>query len=188
MLSVTVQEARCLRPSCQQGWSAQRLWGRISSLRPAGLASAVALFAAMLPASCLPQLLASSRCIRPLFPRCSLAASPQWFLLSAPPPGQAVLWGAWLPCPCQDALWGVSHHEGEVTPSLRNAGLMRTAASQGLENRDQELLCHLERYQLPFPGDKDKALRFCGSSCENHLAQRVSSMVSSTQNILECPP
>lgn len=105
-----------------------------------------------------------------------------------PPPGQAVLWGAWLPCPCQDALWGVSHHEGEVTPSLRNAGLMRTAASQGLENRDQELLCHLERYQLPFPGDKDKALRFCGSSCENHLAQRVSSMVSSTQNILECPP
>lgn len=40
MLSVPVREARCLRPSCQQGWSSQRLWGRIGSLRPAGLASA----------------------------------------------------------------------------------------------------------------------------------------------------
>jgi hypothetical protein len=64
------------------------------------------------------------------------------------PPDQAVLWGAWLPCPCQDALRGVSHHEREVTLSLRNAGLMETAASQGLENRDQELLCHSERYLM----------------------------------------
>lgn len=36
-------------------------------------------------------------------------------------------------------------------------------------------------------GDKDKAVRFHGSSCEDRLAQRVRSMVSSTQNILECP-
>lgn len=148
--------------------------GRISSLRPASLPSAIAQFVALSPASCLSPLLASSQCIHPLFPRCSLAALPQWFFSVPPSPIQAVLWGAWLPCPCQDTLRGVSHHEGEVTPSLRNAGLTRTAASQGLENRDQEHLCHSERYQLSFPGVRDKALRFHGSSCENRLAQRVS--------------
>lgn len=126
MLSVPGQEARCLRPSCQQGWSSQRLWGRIRSLRPAGLASAVAVS----PSSCLSPLLASSRCIRPLFPPRSLAALPQWFLLSALPI-LAVLWGAWRPCSCQDALWGVSHHEGEVTPSLRNAGFGMDSSFSG---------------------------------------------------------
>lgn len=125
MLSVPVREARCLRPSCQQGWSSQRLWGRIGSLRPAGLASAAP---HPLPAS--------------------LRSWPVVVHLSSPPPtplSAPTLFSGCLatmvpsqcspvqcsgetgyPTPAQDALQGVSHNEGEVTPSLRNAGLMRT--------------------------------------------------------------
>lgn len=44
-----------------------------------------------------------------------------------------------------------------------------------MEDRDQEHLYHLERCQLSFPG----------SSCENCLIQRINTMATSTQNILE---
>lgn len=84
--------------------------GRISSLRPASLPSAIAQFVALSPASCLSPLLASSQCIYPLFPRCSLAALPQWFLLSAPVPRSSSALGslATLPLP--------GHPSGSVTP------------------------------------------------------------------------
>lgn len=67
-----------------------------------------------------------------------------------PPPIQAVLWGAWRPCPCQDTLRGVSHGE-EVTPSLRNAGLMRDSSFSGFGEQRPRVSVSLGEISVALP-------------------------------------